>query len=780
MIRFFTQKTPQHLFTALFLFLLLASSMAAIIVIQRGVAVATDLRSISPKVIDDPKVERAIADISRHIEQQFYLVLKSSDLDQLEEAKFFLEDYLDEQPPLRFQTQNTNSEQLLDIFRQYRFHLLSNEQMSQLQNTSTEDLLQEAQRRLYSPAAGATLLPLTDDPFGFANDYILQAIDSGDAQEVLSAEFKGVMNYYAPFSFTLLTGAQDFNRQADIIAEINELEATLRGDFPEVAVLRSGIVFFSAEAAGSARADITLISTGSTLGILLLLLGCFRSLRSVLLPLISIAIGVGAAFVWCQLIFREIHIFTIVFGASLVGVVIDYALHYAYYTGKHARQPLGPLHKALALSLLTSVIGYSALSFSGLPVLQQVAVFSCLGLISAWLAVVCLGHFLLPREPKIYDGVLLTVVHRVLAFACRCHKPSVAILFLGILAASAWHYQQNARFGDNPRAFFEADPSLLAQEQELRGLLSPFEPATYLVIGGDSTDSIYQTLEVLFKQHPETEDTLFGIHRFIPSPEQQQQAYESYRPLYGEEGLAAQFFNLIEVEPTFTASIKQDYLDAANHALDPTRVFSSSEEKISLPPLWSQQDQQRYAFFLLTSSQHNAALENFSSQTDKVFFIDTVSRSSESLTQLRESANLLLFTAFALISVLLLLRYRSWGRLGIMLAPISAVVLTLGLLTTLNIPINLFHTMALFLVLGLGMDYVIFVSDLAEQPRDTFSAVALSAITSLLAFGLLSLSSLPVVNAFGLTVLIGNSINVLGAAVIAGYWVSKSVSDTKI
>ena len=75
--------------------------------------------------------------------------------------------------------------------------------------------------------------------------------------------------------------------------------------------------------------------------------------------------------------------------------------------------------------------------------------------------------------------------------------------------------------------------------------------------------------------------------------------------------------------------------------------------------------------------------------------------------------------------------------------------------------------MSLFLVLGLGMDYTIFSHEMREQHDTTQQAIVLSAITSLLSFGLLSFSSIPVVHSFGITVLIGNSLNLVGTLVYA-------------
>ena len=74
--------------------------------------------------------------------------------------------------------------------------------------------------------------------------------------------------------------------------------------------------------------------------------------------------------------------------------------------------------------------------------------------------------------------------------------------------------------------------------------------------------------------------------------------------------------------------------------------------------------------------------------------------------------------------------------------------------------------MALFLVLGLGMDYMIFAKDMTRNNalrQLTLQAIVLSAITSLLSFGLLGASSLAVVAGFGLTLFVGNLVNVIMA-----------------
>ena len=84
----------------------------------------------------------------------------------------------------------------------------------------------------------------------------------------------------------------------------------------------------------------------------------------------------------------------------------------------------------------------------------------------------------------------------------------------------------------------------------------------------------------------------------------------------------------------------------------------------------------------------------------------------------------------------------------------TALGSAMAVLGWIGLPLQLFNVLALLLLLGVGIDYGIF---LLEHPGDgsAWLAVALAGISTLLAFGLLGLSATPALSAFGITMLIG-------------------------
>ena len=91
-----------------------------------------------------------------------------------------------------------------------------------------------------------------------------------------------------------------------------------------------------------------------------------------------------------------------------------------------------------------------------------------------------------------------------------------------------------------------------------------------------------------------------------------------------------------------------------------------------------------------------------------------------------------------------------------MLPPCLAAGITVGLLGLLGHTFHLLHWLALLLVLGMGVDYAIFLaeSDPASEPI-TLLALTLAAVTTILSFGLLSFSSQAALKAIGFTTFLG-------------------------
>ena len=125
------------------------------------------------------------------------------------------------------------------------------------------------------------------------------------------------------------------------------------------------------------------------------------------------------------------------------------------------------------------------------------------------------------------------------------------------------------------------------------------------------------------------------------------------------------------------------------------------------------------------------ALQHAGDGLEGVQWVDKVSEISSVLGRYRQYMGAVLLGAYAVVFVLLLPRYRR----------------------------RAWRVLALMLLLGVGVDYGIFMQESADG-RDTtpWLAVGLSAANTILSFGLLGLSRTPALQAFGLTMLVGTAL----------------------
>ena len=133
--------------------------------------------------------------------------------------------------------------------------------------------------------------------------------------------------------------------------------------------------------------------------------------------------------------------------------------------------------------------------------------------------------------------------------------------------------------------------------------------------------------------------------------------------------------------------------------------------------------------------------------------IDRVAQTTQTLRRYRHAMTLLLAAVYAVAGL--------HPRVALRLARCAAHVVAvggghahdLGLFGWLGVPFNLFTLLALWLVLGLGIDYGIFLRHGREHRMTAILSVTLSACTTLIAFGLLAFSATPFIRSIGLTLL---------------------------
>jgi len=763
-------KCWQLLFAILFI-----STIVLGIRLSGNIQIDTNLAELSPKNQNSPKTRAAINQLSSSIQKRILLLVSGTNEDEVFEAEQALREGLSKINLLEVQASNDElADNLIAHLKPYRFSLLNTQQRKVLVEQDTTTIATTAQQSLYQLDGQTRVYNFKDDPLGWHSQTILDLF-SQNFGLASQGSVEATNNQFAlAVSMVIHSGAMTMTTQTALGKQIEQAIAQVRNRH-SVDIDRSGVFFFAAQAAKHSKQDISFITTGSSIGVLLLLIFAFRNVRALVLPFASVIIGIGFAFVMCHTLFGKVHILTIVFGASLIGIVIDYSLHFFYHRFYHVtsdQQAIASgstaLHRALLLSLMTSLIGYAALSFSSLDALKKVAIFSCCGLSMAWLSVICLGDFSLKKHHNAPPQFLFArLVNAASSLAQRLTNKVWAGIAVSVIISAILVNMAFEPFDDDPRLFFKAPQALLESEQRVAAKTNDYEPGRYIVVSGINKPQVYDRHQQLFEKINASRvidpANFTSLLNWVPNQDTQAHDYQLQGQLY-EEGGAADLL-VEQLGGGDISALKAEYQAASSLRLTPSTITETLGQ--ATPAFWLKAPDLIVNFVLIKKGVNANAIAALTADLDGVEYVNTLERTRTALKDQRESASKLLMLAYSLVALLILVRYRTISSLWLLAVPIcsSAMVLVAGFI--FGFSLNLFHVMALFLVLGFGMDYTIFAREMGEQRSITLQAILLSAITSLLSFGLLGLSAIPVVASFGVTLLIGNLFNLAGAFVYA-------------
>ncbi|MCL2308844.1 MAG: MMPL family transporter, partial [Proteobacteria bacterium] len=367
---------------------LLAAVLLAHVLPWRG-QIDTDLLALLPVDERNPHAEAALKTLTQHGERELALLLSAPDAATAQRAAHRVRDML-HNAPLTLQAPQAQTEAMRDLYFPYRAGFITDQDLRWINESDPPAQAQRALALAYQLFAGGTL-NWRDDPFGFFSNWMLQlgaaspARPHGDTLMVQTAD-----RHYAVLLYQLTQSAFSSDLQTRLDADLTAVRNDLAQQFPDVQLLRAGVVLHATAAAQQARFEMSLIGSGSLLCCILLTWFVFRNLRALQLILLSLAAGALTALSLTWLIFDRLHVLTMVFGASLIGVAVDYgvlvlAQHLDSSETPHRWLRFRRLLSPLTLVLIAPALAYFSLLLMPFPGMRQMACFAVSGIIGAWL-----------------------------------------------------------------------------------------------------------------------------------------------------------------------------------------------------------------------------------------------------------------------------------------------------------------------------------------------------------------------------------------------------------
>jgi predicted exporter len=410
------------------------------------------------------------------------------------------------------------------------------------------------------------------------------------------------------------------------------------------------------------------------------------------------------------------------------------------------------------LGLTTTLIGYLVLAFVPFPGLKQIAVFCMVGLIVGCGCVLCLyplfSRVSRRRAPQLGPRLGGALDRVLLRWRWTPARSIATALVIGIAVFGI----SRAYIQDDIRALQQSPSALLESEERVRALLGSSVETRFFLVSGDSEQV------VLDQEHELTQalDELIAggslssyqsVSTSLPSLAHQQRTYALLRDqVYANGGLLERAMTPLGFPPEAIERRRQEF--AATHTPLSPAAWLASPASQATRHLWLGQVGDRYATVVSLGGIRDVdALRALAQGNAHVRLIDRVAGTTQVLSNYRQALSGLLALIYALAGVVLVVRFGIRAAPRILLPSILATLTTLGLFGWFGVPINLFTMLALWLVLGLGIDYGIFLRHGLDNRPTAILSVTLSACTTLLAFGLLAFSATPFIRSIGLTLL---------------------------
>jgi predicted exporter len=550
----------------------------------------------------------------------------------------------------------------------------------------------------------------------------------------------------------------------------------------------------------------------------------YRSVPALLLGLVPVVSGALAGIAAVALGLKVVQGVTLGFGVTLIGEAVDYSIYLFIQSRAAPRRGADPdtdpdtdpdadgntdantdgntdantdgntdantdpgawrraMWPTLRLGMLTSVCGFASLLPSSFPALAQLGLYSLAGVLAAGLVTRFVLPEMLPRGFVVRDlthlgDAALEALRR--ASPARYGLPLLALVALAVLwlhRDELWNRQLLA-LSPVPQKLRRLDGELRGDlgAPDVRDLVIVTAPSEELALEG--AERVGSELEPLIGRH-----AIAGFQspaQYLPSLARQRRRQLSLPPadvlrarlgralagLPFEASSLAPFLHDVAAARTAPLITRADLAGTSfASAVDSLLVRVGGGWQAVLPlevptsgPSARRIDIGQVRRAVAAASSVSATVLDLKGESDRLYATYLAEAVHDSLAGL------------AAIVILLLIALRSPVRVLRVVAPLAlAVLVTAACLSLLGVRLTLLHVIGMLLIVAVGSNYALFF-DRRERGRVslTLASLLVANTATVLGFGVLAFSSVPVLSDLGSTVAPGTWLALVFAALLA-------------
>ncbi len=640
-----------------------------------------------------------------------------------------------------------------------------------LQPDSIESAIQNAYNTLISPTGIVAGRIILNDPLGFSFIGMEKLRDMGVAGDF---ELKNGFLTTLDGDITLLfltprmSGTETEQNQI-FVNELNKIRDTINSIFEnDLSISYFGAPFIAVANAGQIKSDIQKTVLISFAFLMLILILFYRKIYIPLILFLPALFGGLFSLSIMFLIRDSISAISVSIGAVLLGVTIDYSLH--IITHYRENTDVKTLYKNVTLPILTSslttAVAFLCLLFVHSEVLRDLGIFASISVLASALAsLIIIPHLYNPHE-EIKENVL----DRIAAYSFHKNKFFFSIILV-VIILSLFTFAK-VTFNNDLAALNFVPEELQIAEQKLENLGNIGSKTIYLAAYGENEQEVLAKNSELYQKLAELKrDGLLkefsSLGEMVFSEEDQLEKIARWSEFWTGErvkvtweqiNISAQslgfnqdafinFKNLVEEEHQPLSLEEYRAVDA----LFLEEFFAEKDGFITFSSIVKLEEANRDTLVQLLSNEG-------------VIVVDRKNLNEQFLGRLRDDFVLLINLSFLAVFIILLIFFRRVELALISMIPIVLTgLVTAGAMYFLGIEFNIFSTIVTTLILGIGIDFSIYMTSglqheftTGKEVLKTYrTSILLAVITTVLALGALIFAEHPALKSISLSSLIG-------------------------
>lgn len=627
----------------------------------------------------------------------------------------------------------------------------------------------DLKRRLASPLSTLVSQAAPDDPF-LAIPRFFERMQSQRGASLASIDGRFIADErFAVFLVGTTASAFDAESQRAVLAGLASAHEAVAASSGAGPMESSGLARFSIRAEETIKADIQRTTIFSLLGLFALCLFVLRSFRLVAMTTVPIGCAMLCATAVSLLLYGRVHGLTFAFGASLIGVCVDYVVHfYVHHTmrpdARGARATLHRIWPALALGASTTAIGFAVIAGSSFPGLRQVAIFASVGIVAALLSTRIILPYLFgsgPVNSAVRDRLAAALMAR---FRRLRAAPKLSWALLAIAVGLTTVGAATVSWEEDLTEMGRLDPEMLAEDERVRERVARFDQGRFIIALASDEESALQINDKIGDAlaNASAAEELGGWHSvstLLPSAARQEAVARTVRD---QPNLATDFRTAL-ADGGFNESLFDPFFESLGETSpEPLRFadLMASPAQALVRSLRLEIDGE-VGFVSVVRDVHDpVALAERINAIEGARFIDQTALMSSAMHEYRNRTVQLLFIGLLAVTGILWFRYRSARVVAAVLAPaILAAGTTIFVLALSGRALSLVGLTAILMILSIGVDYGVFLAETERESDEALPATLLGLLvcwaSTVLGFGILAISEHPTMNMIGIVAAVG-------------------------